>query len=120
MRISRQISSSHGVLFICQDDGSENVPEDTSASLVTYTDNCIAFWVIPEVDGKLDIGVIQKEEDTKLGKIFSGQLKLLKNFFSVSQPDGSIIFSICSKNLEPKISIYSSGDRMDEIDILIC
>ena len=51
-----QIETAHAVLFLC-DPESVSTPEDTAASFVTATDDCLAFWVMHYVDGASRITV---------------------------------------------------------------
>jgi len=115
--ISQEVSCPNGILFLCEDNGCEIIPSDTSAASVTTTENCIAFWTRPEVDGTVKLQVIENDSQTNLTKIITHQLNLQGNIVSVSQPDGEIIFSVNTECTKPIATVYRD-ELMSQIDIL--
>jgi hypothetical protein len=118
LKIETTVQSSHGVLFLCENNGDEIIPEDTSASQFTFTENCVAFLVAPEADSSVVLRVIESESETTLKKEFSHTLKIHDNTISVSHPDGDVIFSIPVRTKNP-LALFYVDKELRHIDILI-
>ena len=114
------IEATHGVLFISDPSGREELPPDTSAAAVTFTDSCIAFWAMHYVDGPVSLRLISRQEETQLSPAFTGRLYTPSGRVCVSQPDGEIIFDFTIPARDVAVSIFvDASDSPEVVDILI-
>jgi len=111
LKIMSSVNASHGLLFISDPKDKGTGPLDTGAKNVTFTDTCIAFWVIHEVDGAAAVQLTNEDVIPPLPKRFTGVLTLQSGVVSISQPDHTSIADLDVKSKKVKINIYSNDNN---------
>jgi hypothetical protein len=107
-RFQIQVAARHSVLFLADIQADGDVPEDTSAAIVTATDEVICFWTKPEVDG--ETLVIVSDEDCDLGGVecFKGTLRTPGKVIAVSTSTGFPYLNVPVATEQIDLRIWSS------------
>lgn len=65
----------HGVVFLYDPSMIVDVPEDTGAAPILYTDDCVSIWTLQEDDGKVLLTLSDEMENAHGHRVFEGVLK---------------------------------------------
>lgn len=86
MKMQLQIPLEYGLLFLSDPYGEDEVPPDTGAASVTFTDTCVAMQTPAYVDGDADIIISDLELSDEGKHIFSGAIEVPSQIISLSDP----------------------------------
>ena len=87
MKIQLQIPLEYGLLFLSDPYGDDEIPPDTAAAPVTYTETCVALQITPYVDGEADITLSNVKFPEARDPIFSGAILVPSKTISLSDPN---------------------------------
>ena len=99
----------NGVLFIY--DQSENlvVPDDTGASAIQVTKNCLSIWTIGEYDGEVDI-ILTDDGRRAVGEmVFSGHIQTSSQILSINRSDTNVICEISVASSITELRIFAEN-----------
>jgi hypothetical protein len=74
MKIHIQTPLQYGILFLYDPDSKPEIPPDTGAAPVTFTDTCICFQVAAYVDGDADVILSDEPFDDTTPPTFSRRI----------------------------------------------
>lgn len=118
MRITKNILATHGILFIPDSEKFESIPSDTGNANVTFTDTCIAFWVMHEVDGEVNVEITNEKTALVMQKIYSGELLHASGSISLTQPNYETI-SVFKVGMPKSIVTIYSNDPTNPDTVLV-
>lgn len=87
MKMQLQIPLEYGLLFLSDPYADDEVPSDTGAAPVTYTDTCVALQITSYVDGEADVTLSDQDFVSEGKQIFSGNIKIPSQVISLSDPN---------------------------------
>jgi len=76
MKIRVQLPVEYGILFLYDPYGDPEIPQDTGAAPITFTDSCICFQVASYVDGDADVTVSDLPFAENVPPAFSGKMQV--------------------------------------------
>jgi hypothetical protein len=83
MKVHVQVSLQYGILFLYDPDGKPQIPSDTGAAPITFTDTCVCFWVADYVTGA-DVTLSNRPFDDSTPPTFSRRIITPTKYISVS------------------------------------
>lgn len=86
------VTPQHSIVFIADMDSDVEVPADTSAATVTFTDSCVAVWTLPEDEGPTTV-CISDSEASDLIVVFDGSIRAPNGLLSIHTSDHEVILS---------------------------
>ncbi|WP_146151006.1 hypothetical protein [Allosphingosinicella deserti] len=109
-----QMPVEHAVLFLSDPSVDETVPEDTSASAVTATGDCICFWVQSDVDGPSDVTVSDQPCDRGGIECFTGELLTPQRIVTLSTSRGFAYLNVPVRDESTEVRIWMSDAAQPE------
>jgi hypothetical protein len=115
MKIQLELLVEHGVLFISDPYQDDDVPQDTAAAPITFTDTCIAFHVRPYVDGEVHITVSNEDFDGVDIPVFAGFIDTPSKNISISDSHRVLYSMLPVKGQRTHIEIWYYGQNNDRV-----
>ncbi|MBB4000480.1 hypothetical protein [Aureimonas pseudogalii] len=110
-KFQMQVETAHPVLFLTDDASDILIPEDTGASFVTVTRNCLTFWVMSFVDGASCVTVSDQACEADGRKLFSGSIDASSGVVTLTDSSGFRYLNVPVPSGRVAISVYADDDR---------
>lgn len=125
MKIRVQVLLEHGILFLYDPYGDAEIPSDTGAAPITFTDSCVCFQVAAYVDGDVDVTMSDQAFAEPVSPTFSGRIKATTGHISLTDVPGNYYCILRTKTDYADIDIWNyeqdgidmSWIRVQEIDL---
>jgi hypothetical protein len=84
MKIHVQVPLEYGILFLHDPYGEAEIPSDTGAAPITFTDTCVCFQVAQYVSGDADVTLSDRPFDDSIPVTFSRRIQTPKKYISLT------------------------------------
>ena len=84
MKIHVQVRLEYGILFLNDPYGEAEIPSDTGAAPITFTDTCICFQVAQYVSGDADVTLSDQPFDESTPPTFSRRIATPTKYISLT------------------------------------
>ncbi len=114
MKIHVQVPLEYGILFLHDPYGEAEIPSDTGAAPITFTDTCICFQVAQYVSGDADVTLSDQPFDDSTPVTFSRRIQTPKKYISLTDVPVNYYFLYRLKDVFAEIRIWNYTDAGKE------
>ncbi len=106
-RFHLELAVEHSVLFLSDPTGEATVPPDTSAAVVTATEDCVCFWVRHYLEGEACVTLSDQPSEGGV-ECFSGTISTPGRIVALTDSAWFPYLNVPVKGAETRIDIWAS------------
>lgn len=107
-RITKQATIPHGVVFLYDPSMIVDVPDDTSAAPVLYTDNCVSIWTLDEDYGEVLLTISDELADIQGSRVFDGVIETSGKLLAFSDSGANSLLELPVSETLTRISLFTN------------
>lgn len=100
----------HGIVFLFDPKMDVDIPPDTGAGPILYTDNCVSLWTIHEDDGKVELTITDEESRHGLTLRFDGRLRTESGRIAWNDSSANEIVTVPSPIGHIRVRIFTNHE----------
>ena len=111
MKIRVQVPLKYGILFLQDPYGDPEIPEDTGAAPITFTESCVCFQVAAYIDGDTDVTLSDEAYAGHALPSFAGKIHTPGKHISLTDVPGSHYCILALKSSSADIIIWNHDEN---------